>query len=163
MTTAILDRRTLLLGALASGTVAGGALLAAPTAAAMDADPIYTGRFSNLAVGGYDPVAYFTEGAPTKGSRAFETRHLGATWRFASEANRDAFRADPARFAPRYGGYCAWAAADGRRAKGDPEYWKIVDGKLYLNFNAKIQELWEADIPGFIARADAQWPELLRG
>ncbi|KCZ92909.1 YHS domain-containing (seleno)protein [Hyphomonas johnsonii] len=133
--------------------------VAYPPAAAAE-PPIYTGRFSSTALQGHDPVAYFTDGAPLKGSDAFTTEYKGATFRFASAANRDAFIADPEMYAPQYGGYCAWAMADGKYAKGDARYWKIVDGKLYLNYNRSIQDKWNADIPGFVARADAAWSAL---
>jgi len=125
-------------------------------------DPIYTPRFSNLALDGYDPVAYFQQGMPVKGSREWTTDYKGATWRFSSAANRDAFVADPEAFAPQYGGYCAWAAAEGYTARGNPAVWRIVDGKLYLQFNERIQRRWEKDIPGFIARADDNWPGILQ-
>ena len=120
---------------------------------------IYTGRFSNVAVEGHDPVAYFKEGKPVKGSKEFTTEYMGADFRFASAENLETFLSDPAAYAPQYGGYCAWAMADGQYAKGDADYWRIVDGKLYLNFNRSIQQKWEADIPGFIEKADAQWAE----
>lgn len=113
-----------------------------------------------LALRGYDPVAYFTEGAPRRGLEAYSTHWQGAEWRFASAAHRAAFVADPAAHAPQYGGYCAWAVAEGYLAPVDPEAWAIVDGRLYLNFNARIQRRWARDIPGFIARADANWPGL---
>ncbi|HAE25654.1 MULTISPECIES: YHS domain-containing (seleno)protein [Hyphomonas] len=132
--------------------------LAVPAAYAEPA--IYTGRFSDTALQGYDPVAYFTDGQPVKGSKEFSTEYKGATFQFASAANRDAFLADPAAYAPQYGGYCAWAMADGKYAKGNAKYWKIVDGKLYLNYNAGIQKKWNADVPGFIEKADTQWQDL---
>lgn len=124
--------------------------------------PVYTGAFDNIAVQGHDPVAYFTDGKPVKGSKDFAVEYQGAEFRFASAANRDAFRADPAKYAPQYGGYCAWAVSQGYHAKGDAKNWKIVDGRLYLNYNTSIQKKWEADIPGFIAAADAQWPVINR-
>lgn len=133
--------------------------LASPAAAAQDA--VYTGRFSDLAVSGYDAVAYFDQGKPVEGSGDFEYDWNGATWRFASAANRDAFKADPARYAPQYGGYCAWAVSQGYTASTDPEAWRIVDGKLYLNYSKGVQKTWEQDIPGFIASADGNWPAVL--
>ncbi len=136
-------------------------LLAASPALAVD--PVYTGRFSSLAVSGYDPVAYFTEGRPVEGTSDHTLEWNGATWRFASDTNRAAFQADPAAYAPQYGGYCAWAVSQGKTASADPERWKIVDGKLYLNYNAAIQERWEKDVPGHITRADANWPGILAG
>lgn len=130
-------------------------------AAHADKDPVYTGFFSNTAVGGHDPVAYFTEGKPVKGDRAFSTTYQGAEFRFASQSNLDTFLADPEAYAPAYGGYCAWAVSQGYTAKGDPDFWKIVDGRLYLNFNRQVQTDWEQDIPGFIEKADANWPSVL--
>nr|WP_194420213.1 YHS domain-containing (seleno)protein [Aquisalinus flavus] len=130
-------------------------------AAAKAADPVYTGVFSNTAVGGYDPVAYFNEGAPVEGSKDFVTEYKGAEWRFSSAENRDRFIANPSAYAPQYGGYCAWAAAQGKLAKGDPAYWAIVNGRLYLNYDRKVQEMWETDIPGFIMKADANWPAII--
>jgi len=102
-------------------------VVAAPAAYA-DKAAVYTGRFSNLAVEGHDPVAYFTAGAPVKGSKDFTIVHEGAEFRFSSAANLAAFKADPGKYAPQYGGYCAWAMADGNFAKGDADYWAIVDG-----------------------------------
>ncbi len=131
-------------------------IIAAPTAVAEPA--IYVAKGSAIAVQGYDPVAYFKDGAPTKGSAGFTATYMGATFQFASAANRDAFKADPAAYAPQYGGYCAWAVSQGYHAKGDARHWKIVDGKLYLNYNGSVQRKWEKDVPGFISKADTQWP-----
>lgn len=133
--------------------------VAAPAAARKD--PVYTGLIGNVAVGGYDPVAYFTEGRPVKGSRSFVATHNGAEFRFASAANRDAFKANPAKYAPQYGGYCAWAVSQGYTASADPNVWKIVGGKLYLNYNAEVGRKWSRDIPGHIRSADANWPRVL--
>lgn len=124
-------------------------------------DPVYTGLFSSLAVGGYDVVAYFKDSKQTKGKSDFTFEYKGADWRFASEANMNAFAADPEAYAPQYGGYCAWAVSQGYTAKGDPDNWRIVDGKLYLNYNDEVQQTWEADIPGFIKSANTNWPGLL--
>lgn len=109
---------------------------------------------------GHDPVAYFTEGAARRGDDAYMMDWNGQRWQFMSAANRDVFAADPARYAPQYGGNCAWAVAEGYLAPVDPNAWAIVNGKLYLNANRRIQHRWERDIPGFIARADANWPAL---
>jgi len=132
-----------------------------PMAAHADKDPVYTGAFSNVAVQGHDPVAYFTEGEPVKGDRDFSFNYQGAEFRFASAENLALFKADPAKYASQYGGYCAWAVAQGKTAKGDADHWRIVDGKLYLNYNRSIQEKWEADIDGFITAGDANWPTVL--
>ncbi len=131
---------------------------AAPAAAK---EPVYTGIFSSLAVSGYDPVAYFVAGQPVAGRKAFEFEWNGATWRFANAANRSAFAADPEKFAPQYGGYCAWAVSQGGTASTEPEVWRIVDGKLYLNYSKSVQNTWVQDIPGNIAKADKNWPGVL--
>ncbi len=126
------------------------------------ADPVRTTFFGNLALEGYDTVAYFTDGKPVKGEKDITLEYKGATWRFASREHLEAFRQDPDAYAPRYGGYCAWAVAQNKEAPGDPRYWKIVDGKLYLNYNRDVQETWEKNIPGFIEDADRNWPGLVK-
>lgn len=133
-------------------------LLSAPVAAK---DPVYTGTLSNLAVSGYDPVAYFTEGKPVEGSAAFEHKWKGATWRFANAKNLEAFKTDPAAYAPQYGGYCAWAVSQGYTASADPSAWRIVGKKLYLNYNREVQQNWEKDAAGNIVKADGNWPKVL--
>lgn len=123
---------------------------------------VYTGRFSKLAVDGYDPVAYFVSGAPVKGSSEFSLDYKGATWKFASAENLEKFKADPAAYAPQFGGYCAWAVAHGYTARGNPNFWAVVDGKLYLNYDGGVQKQWQEDVPGFIAQANANWPDVLK-
>ncbi len=135
------------------------AFAAAPAVA--KEDPVYTGTFSSLAVSGHDPVAYFKEGKPVEGSSEHELEWNGATWRFSSAANLAAFEADPETYAPQYGGYCAWAVSQGYTASTDPTAWRIVDGKLYLNYSLGVQRRWEKDIPGNIAKADTNWPKVL--
>lgn len=135
--------------------------LLAPQTAQAAGDPIYTGTFSSLAVSGYDPVAYFREGRPVEGSGDFEYDWKGATWRFSSAENLAAFKADPESYAPQYGGYCAWAVSQGYTASADPNAWRIVDGKLYLNYSKPVQGTWAQDIPGNITKADANWPRVL--
>ena len=132
------------------------------TAAAMAKDPVYTARFSSLAVDGYDAVAYFKEAKPVKGDKAFSTKYNGAEWRFSSAENLAAFTADPEAYAPQYGGYCAWAVSQNYTARDNPMNWAVVDGKLYLNYNDEIQDRWNKDIPGFIAAADENWPAVLK-
>ncbi|MCI5045296.1 MAG: YHS domain-containing protein [Aquisalinus sp.] len=124
-------------------------------------DPVYTGRFSNLALDGYDAVGYFTEGIPVKGSREYSYDYKGVTWLFSSADNRQLFVQDPVAYAPQYGGYCAWAISQNYTARGNPRNWTIVDGKLYLNFNDRIQSRWEANISEFIMAADQNWPGVL--
>lgn len=129
--------------------------------AAAKTAPVYTGVFNNVAVSGYDTVAYFTAGQPTKGSAAYKTVWNGAEFRFANAANLARFKANPVAFAPQYGGYCAWAVSQGYTASGDPLVWKIVGGKLYLNYNAEVGARWAKNIPGYIRSADTNWPKLL--
>jgi len=116
---------------------------------------------AGLAISGYDATAYFTGGRPEIGSPDFEYRWNGAVWRFASAANRDLFAANPEAYAPKYGGYCAWAVSQNYLAPGDPLQWRIVDGRLFLNFNARAKLLWETDLVNAIARGDANWPSVL--
>ncbi|MEM8824751.1 MAG: YHS domain-containing (seleno)protein [Pseudomonadota bacterium] len=142
----------------AFGTAAGAALIAFPAAAATR--PVYSNR-QGVAVDGSDVVAYFTDGAPVAGSRDITHIWNGATWRFSTEENRAAFVANPEAYAPQYGGYCAWAVSQGYTASTTPEAWKIVNGKLYLNFSRRVQRRWERDIPGNIAAGDANWPGVL--
>lgn len=122
------------------------------------AQPLFTEN--GVAIRGFDPVAYFTQGGPVRGRADHAADWGGATWHFASAGNRAAFLADPGAYAPQYGGYCAWAVARGYTAAIDPQAWRIVDGRLYLNFSPRIQRRWEQDIPGNITRADANWPGL---
>ena len=136
-------------------------LLGLPAAASAAPAPAVNATEAGLAIGGYDPVAYFTEGRPVAGSADFELRWNGATWRFASEESRSRFQSDPDRFAPRFGGYCAWAVSQNYIASGDPLVWRIVEGRLYLNFNARAKMLWEADLDAAIARGNANWPSVL--
>ncbi|MFP6807740.1 MAG: YHS domain-containing (seleno)protein [Pseudomonadales bacterium] len=124
-------------------------------------DPVYTSFFSSLAAGGHDVVAYFMQYKSVKGKSKFSTDYLEAQWRFSTAENLAKFRSDPKKYAPQYGGYCAWAISQGYTAKGDPEYWRIVGGKLYLNYNEDIQNTWEADIPGFVKLAEKNWPMIL--
>jgi len=145
-----------------TGALLALAFVGLPVGTAVAAeDPVYTGTFSSLAVSGYDPVAYFAEGKPVEGSSDFEYEWNGATWRFANQSNLKSFRANPEAFAPQYGGYCAWAVSQGYTASSDPDAWRIVDGKLYLNYSKSVQEKWQQDIPGNIAQADKNWPAVL--
>jgi YHS domain-containing protein len=149
-------RKLLIAIAFAAGTLT----LAAPSAFA-DQAPVYTGILSRVAVSGYDPVAYFTDGRPVRGTTEFRITHQGYEYRFASAEHLAAFRADPSRYVPQYGGYCAWAVSQGYTASGDPNNWRIVDGKLYLNYNDEVQRRWEQDIPGHIRNANTNWPSVL--
>jgi YHS domain-containing protein len=116
---------------------------------------------SGIAIRGTDTVAYFTEGKPVPGSEEFEADWQGATWRFSSQQNLDLFTNDPEKYAPQYGGYCAYGVAQGYLVKIEPELWTIRDGKLYLNYDDDVQEKWEQDIQGFISAADSAFEGLL--
>lgn len=117
---------------------------------------------NGLALRGYDPVAYFKDNRPVQGSTEHVAEYKGSTFQFASKANRDAFAADPAKYAPQYGGFCAFGMAGGYKAATDPAAFSIVDGKLYLNYNREVQKQWSADVPGFVDKADRQWPSVAR-
>ena len=117
---------------------------------------------NGAAIGGYDPVAYFTQKKPVKGNPQFSVEWKGAVWHFASAANRDTFKADPAKYAPQYGGYCAFGASEGYAVKTEPDAWTIVDGKLYLNYNATVRGKWSENKEERIERADKNWPEILK-
>jgi YHS domain-containing protein len=112
------------------------------------------------AIRGYDPVAYFTDGKPVPGKADFSHDWMGVTWRFASAKNRDAFAAEPEKYAPQYGGFCAWAVSEGYTAEIDPDAWRIEGGKLYLNYSKSVQERWAKNIPGNIQKADGNWPKI---
>lgn len=123
---------------------------------------IYTSYLNNTAVGGYDVVSYFKgDSKPIKGKKKFKASHQGANWLFANQENLDAFTDNPEKYQPQYGGYCAFAVAAGDTVKGDPLQYHIVDGKLYLNYNAKFNKIWFADKESFIEKANGQWPSLL--
>jgi hypothetical protein len=111
----------------------------------------------DLAIKGYDTVAYFKDGKALKGNESFTFQWHDMTWHFSTKENRDLFAASPEKYAPQYDGYCAWALTESRKAITDPEVWKIVDGKLYLNCSQTAYEKWSRDIPGNIKKADANW------
>ena len=115
-----------------------------------------------FAVGGYDTVAYHTDKKPVPGTDEFTHEWKGATWRFSSKENLDAFVKEPEKYAPKYGGYCAFAVGHGSLASGDPKIWKIVDGKLYLNLSKSVQTSWEKDMTRLIKSGDSNWPKLLK-
>jgi len=128
-------------------------------AALADQPVIYASE--GAAIDGYDVVAYFAEGKAVKGSRAHKVMWKGAVWYFASAHNRETFEANPRAYAPKYGGYCAYAMSLGRLASSDPTAWRIQDGRLYLNHNAGVREVWLKDVPGNVDRANANWPAVL--
>ncbi|MGE0475032.1 MAG: YHS domain-containing (seleno)protein [Nitrospirales bacterium] len=115
---------------------------------------------STPGISGYDPVAYFTDGKPMKGSGYHVAEHKGVTYAFASKEHKNAFEANPEKYVPAYGGYCAYGVAVGKKFVSDPEAWKIVQGKLYLNLDKDIQSKWAKDIPGYIKKSEANWKEI---
>jgi YHS domain-containing protein len=114
---------------------------------------------NGIAIDGYDAVAYFTDKKATKGNPNHAFEWNGAKWLFADAQHKAEFAKDPAKFAPQYGGYCAYGMSRGYKAIIDPQAFTIVDGKLYLNYNAQVQETWRKDTPGYIRKADAAWPK----
>lgn len=114
-----------------------------------------------IAIDGTDPVAYFSEEGPVPGKPEHALDWKGATWRFASAENRAMFEADPEKFAPQYGGWCAYAVSRGYTASTVPQAWAIHDGKLYLNFSRPVRALWARDIAGNIQKGDMNWPGVL--
>lgn len=115
---------------------------------------------NGLAIDGYDPVAYFEEQRPVKGLSEFRTEFRGSIFQFASAVHREAFAADPAKYAPQYGGYCAYGMAKGYKAKIDPEAFSVIHGTLYLNYSESVRTRWSSDVPGYIQQANANWPEV---
>ena len=120
------------------------------------------GGNGDTAIMGYDTVAYFTDGKPVKGQDKLVAEYMGAKWLFASQAHLDAFKADPAKYAPQYGGYCAYGVSQDNLVSIEPDKFKLLDGKLYLNYNAEVQAKWLMDPPGFIKQADTKFQALLR-
>jgi len=128
-----------------------------------DAKPeINKSIFGGVAIKGYDPVAYFTEKQPVKGQKSHTYMWKNANWRFASEANLKLFKDAPEKYAPQYGGYCAYAVSQGTTAGIDPDQWTVLAGKLYLNVNRKINEKWSAKRDAYIKMADKNWPDVIQ-
>ena len=152
----VLTPRAIGLGLLVVCIIAGGvggyyALRPARAVSAINVDS------NDVAIRGYDPVAYFTDGKAIKGSTNFEYVWQGAHWRFASDAHRDLFRADPERYAPRYGGYCSMGLAMGEYSDTDPEAWTIVNGKLYLNKAKWVRDIWRKGAKAYIVTSEINW------
>jgi YHS domain-containing protein len=138
-----------------------GVLATLPRGAATAAEKRYAPE--GIGVGGYDPVAYFTDGKAVEGSEQFTTEHAGVSYRFASAAHREAFAAAPETYLPQYGGYCAYAAAKGALASTDPEAFTVKDGKLYLNYSQDVRKRWLPRAGEYIKAADENWPRLGAG
>ena len=132
-------------------------LMMAPLASAGDFFEV-----DGVALGGYDPVAYFEVGQPTLGLEALNHQYQGSTFRFSSQENRRKFIAAPEKYSPQFGGFCALGTANGYKVKTEPDAFKVVDGKLYFNYNRKVLEMWTQDQAGYIKRANGNWPEVSR-
>jgi YHS domain-containing protein len=113
-----------------------------------------------IAIGGYDAVAFFSESKPVKGTTSHQLEWKDATWRFASKANLDSFKEAPEKYAPQYGGYCAYGTADGHKAPTEADTWTVLDGKLYFNYNQEVKSLWDKDRPKYITQANGNWEKI---
>ena len=154
-----LSRRTVLL--LGIGWLGADiSAFAAPPANTLK--PGLFGGNTDTAILGYDPVGYFTEGKPVKGQDGLTFGYIGAKWKFASKAHLDLFKASPEKYAPQYGGYCAYGVSQDNLVTIEPDKFKIIDGKLYLNYSADVQARWLKDPAGLIKLADAKFPALLK-
>ena len=135
---------------------------------ALAAPPINTlkggffGGRTDSAINGYDTVAYHTVGRPVPGTDAFVHEWMGAKWKFANQSNLDLFKADPTKYAPQYGGYCAYGVAKDNLVSVEPDKFKVIDGKLYLNYDAGVQATWSKDPAGYIREADRKFQSLLK-
>ena len=141
----------------AAATLPAASLLSGPAFAAKP--PVFA--TDGIAINGYDPVAYFTVSKPVKGSMDHVSDWQGAKMLFSSAETKAMFDADPEKFAPRYGGYCAYAVSKGATAPTDPQAWTVHEDRLYLNFSTDVRSIWQQDIPGNVAKADANWPGVL--
>jgi len=155
-----LSRRSALLLGAAAALFSTAALAAEPPINTLK-NSLFGGR-TDTAINGYDTVAYFTAGKPVKGQDGLATEWMGSKWKFSSQANLDLFKSNPDKYAPQYGGYCAYGVTQGYLVKVEPEQFTLRDGKLYLNYDADVQAKWLKDPAGFIKDADAKFPALLK-
>lgn len=139
----------------------GHSLMAADRINTLEKKGLFGYEANGIAIRGYDTVAYFTVGQPLEGKDEFSTQWSGATWKFASQEHLDLFMSSPEKYAPQYGGYCAYGVATENLVKIEPDLWHIIDDKLYLNFNRKFDNAWKKDIPGYISKADALFEKLI--
>jgi len=129
---------------------------------AFAAKPVYSDRRARAAIRGYDAVAYFTQNQPVQGNKEISFKHKGAKWLFSSQENLDKFKADPEKYMPQYGGYCAYAVANGSTASSKPEFFTIHNDKLYLNYSKSVYKKWLKDKDGYIKEANSEWPEIIQ-
>ncbi|MFD2166369.1 YHS domain-containing (seleno)protein [Thalassotalea euphylliae] len=137
-------------------SIAAGLLLSA-SSFAFAADIDMNADANDLAIKGFDPVAYFTMDKAVNGSPDYTATYKGAIYQFSSESHRDMFRANPAKYAPQYGGYCAFGVAMEKKFDTDPNAWKIIADKLYLNLNKDVQKRWAQDTTAYIEQSDSNW------
>ena len=116
---------------------------------------------NDVAIQGYDVVAYFTDGKAVPGQASITAEAQGVTWRFATPAHRDLFVSEPAKYIPQFGGYCAYGVSRGYAVDIDPRAFAVLDGKLYLNYSLSVQRTWNGDRATFIERANGNWPTVL--
>ena len=160
LTSLSLNRRGALALGLASFLFSGAVRAAEPPINTLK-NSLFGGR-TDTAINGYDPVAYFTVGKPVKGQDGLAIEWMGAKWKFSSQANLDLFKANPEKYAPQYGGYCAYGVTQGSLVKVEPEQFTLRDGKLFLNYDADVQAKWLKDPAGYIKDADTKFPALLK-
>lgn len=122
---------------------------------------VYVSKKNNIAIKGYDTVAYFVEDKAVKGKKSLSYEWHNAKWLFSSEENKNLFKANPEKYAPQYGGWCAYAMSDGRTVKIDPKAFEIYNDKLYLNYSKSVQKHWVKDKDLFIMQADAYYPNVV--
>ena len=115
---------------------------------------------NGLALQGYDPVGYFTDNKPVKGSPEFTAPYKGATYQFATAEHRDLFNKSPAKYEPQFGGFCGYAASINKLAVIMPEYFQVLHDRLILQHNDKAWKLWHQDVEGNLQKADKNWPTL---
>ena len=144
----------------AIGMIAGLGFALSLAAPALAAEPPVF-QDDGLAIRGYDPVAYFTQGKPVEGAAKHQFKWNGAIWRFASAAHLAKFKANPKKYAPQYGGYCAYAVSRNYTAKIEPNAWTIHKGKLYLNYSKSVRRLWDSERANNIVKGDRNWPAVL--
>lgn len=138
-------------------SVASAVLLISLSAVAQKSEVFVT---NEVAIRGYDAVAYFTQSKPVMGSKDYSYAWNNATWYFSSKENLDAFKKEPQKYAPQFGGYCAYGLSQGHKAPTDPDAWTIVENKLYLNYNKDVQKMWKAKMDDYIKQAEKNWTEI---
>ena len=141
--------------------IAAGTATAAEPINTLEKKGFFRYKPSGLAIRGFDTVAYFTEGKPIKGTDQYQHEWMGAKWNFSSEKHLSLFAANPEKYAPQYGGYCAYGVATDSLVKIEGDQWTIVDDKLYLNYDANLQEMWLKDMQNYIGLADGKFDMLL--